>query len=46
MATVSEFFLQSVYTDGSWVYEIMAQWTDGSRPYHGWAKYNICIEKK
>ena len=35
-----------VLTDGSWVYEIMAQWTDESRPYHGWAKYTVCIEKK
>ena len=32
------------YTDNP--YQIMAQWTDESREYHGWAQYNICIEKK
>lgn len=35
-----------VLSEGRWVYYIMAQWTDESREYHGWAQYNICIEKK
>ena len=33
-------------TDGCWTYLFMAQWTDESRPYHGWARYTVCIEKK
>ena len=33
-------------SEGRWTYQIMAQWTDESRDYHGWAQYNICIEKK
>lgn len=35
-----------VLSEGRWVYEIMAQWTDESRPYHGWARYTVCIERK
>ena len=39
--------LQSItLSEGRWTYQIMAQWTDESREYHGWAQYNICIEKK
>ena len=33
-------------SEGRWTYEIIAQWTDESRDYHGWGKYIICIEKK
>ena len=32
-------------TPGSWTYVFMAQWTDETRPYHGWAKYTVCIGK-
>ena len=35
-----------ILTDGCWTYVCMAQWTDESRPYHGWARYTVCIEKK
>ena len=35
-----------VLADGCWVYVVMAQWIDESRPYHGWASYTVCIEKK
>ena len=35
-----------ILTDGRWTYVCIAQWTDESRPYHGWGKYIVCIEKK
>ena len=33
-------------SEGRWTYQIIVRWIDESREYHGWAQYNICIEKK